>query len=86
MPLFITATCDFSRFDDHSKLSAGERILLKEKGGAIALLSTTRMVYSTPNFILNKELFKNVFSKSKDGEYCRLGDLIRKTKNSINTG
>jgi hypothetical protein len=86
MPLFITATCDFSRFDDHGKLSAGEKILLKKDGGAIALLTTTRIVYSSPNFILNKELFKKVLSKDQKGEHYRLGTLIKNTKNSIDLG
>lgn len=86
LPLFITATCDFSRFDDHNQLSAGEKIFLKENGGAIALLSTTRLVYSSPNFLLNKEIFKHILSKNVYGEHYRLGDLIRTTKNKTNAG
>ena len=51
MPLFMTATCKFSYFDDPSKMSAGEYVLLSPNGGAIGLLSTTRLVYSAPNYI-----------------------------------
>ena len=49
LPLFITATCEFSRFDDieinlatremTGKASAGERVLLNKDGGGIALMS-----------------------------------------------
>ena len=48
LPLFMTATCKFSYFDDPERVSAGEYVLLNQNGGAIALLSTTRLVYSSP--------------------------------------
>lgn len=41
LPLWITATCDFTRFDD-IQTSAGEQAFLNTKGGAIALLTTSR--------------------------------------------
>lgn len=84
-PLFITATCEFSRFDDYETTTAGEDVLLNEKGGGIALLSTTRLVYSGPNFVLNQEFYKNFGTKDSTGKWLRLGDLLRKTKNSSGT-
>lgn len=86
LPLFVTATCDFSRFDNHEELSAGEQILLRANGGAVALFSTTRLVYSSPNFLLNKELIKQIFNKNNAGEEPRLGDIIRTTKNNSPQG
>ncbi|HXH20004.1 MAG TPA: type IX secretion system sortase PorU, partial [Chitinophagales bacterium] len=53
LPLFITATCEFSKFDDPGKVSAGEMVLLNANGGAIAMVTTTRLVYSGANFTLN---------------------------------
>lgn len=79
MPLFITATCEFSRFDDPSRTSAGEYCLLNPIGGAIALYSTTRLVYSFPNALLNKDLIRYAFQQL-DGEMPRLGDIFRLTK------
>ncbi|WP_212590477.1 type IX secretion system sortase PorU [Williamwhitmania taraxaci] len=84
LALFITATCEFSRYDDYNRTSAGEYILLNPNGGGVALLSTTRLVYSNPNFTLNDNFFHKVFEKGMDGEYPRLGDLVRDAKN--NTG
>ena len=49
MPLFITATCEFSRYDDPARTSAGELCLLNPNGGAIALLTTCRVAYSNFN-------------------------------------
>jgi hypothetical protein len=91
LPLFITATCEFSRFDDVNinnitgdmtgKSSTGEKILLDEKGGGIALMSTTRLVYSAPNYTLNRNIFAVAFNRDPDGNALRLGDIIRLAKN-----
>ena len=35
---FMTATCEFSRYDDPERVSAGEHVLLKENGGFCLLL------------------------------------------------
>ena len=91
LPLFITATCEFSRFDEITinnvtgtitgKPSSGEKILLDRKGGAIALMSTTRLVYSAPNYALNRNIFEAAFDRDYEGKAQRLGDIIRIAKN-----
>ena len=93
LPLFVTATCEFSRFDDYNLTSTGEWILLTPNGGGIGLLSTTRLVYSSPNFTLNYNFIKTVFSESttkssqnSSGNYYRLGDIVRITKNISGAG
>jgi len=85
MPLFITATCEFSRYDDPARQSAGELTLLNEKGGAIALLTTVRLVYQYPNKILNQNFYnQNVFDFAP-GNAPALGDIVRETKNHPST-
>jgi len=81
LPLFVTATCEFSRWDMTMKRSAGERLFFHQGGGAIALLSATRLVYSASNFEINKSFFLHVFEKDASGNHLRLGDLIRQVKN-----
>jgi hypothetical protein len=89
LPLLITATCEFSRFDDISdeegaiteKTSSGEEALLNPEGGGIGLMSTTRLVFSVPNFELNKKFYKYAFERTPDNKKYRLGDLIKRTKN-----
>lgn len=81
LPLWVTATCDFSRFD-YTSHSAGEYALLNPNGGAIALFSTTRVVYSGPNHLLNTQLIRNVFNKEENSR-PRLGDIIRTTKRAL---
>ncbi len=89
LPLFVTATCEFSRWDMTMKRSAGEHLLFNPSGGAIALLSATRLVYSASNFGINKSFFNHVFDRDDQGAPLRLGDLIKIVKNensgSINT-
>jgi hypothetical protein len=86
LPLFMTATCDFSRYDDHLIVTAGERVLLNPNGGGIALLTTTRLVYSQPNRILNEKFYEIVFEKDKEGNNYRLGDIVQYTKNQAGSG
>jgi hypothetical protein len=90
LPLFFTATCEFSRFDDlknddgilSESTSAGEISLLNPNGGSIALITTTRIVYSNDNHNLNTRFYQIVFEKDINGNYYKLGDLIRMTKNT----
>lgn len=85
LPIFVTATCEFSRFDDN-ETSAGEHILFNPIGGGIGLFSTTRLVYSGANFILNRQFFRNIFEKDEQGNHLRMGDVMRLAKASANTG
>lgn len=82
LPVFMTATCEFSSFDqpDPNELSAGVRIFLKPDGGAAALFTTTRLAYSHSNFALNYSFMRNAFQELGNGEMPRLGDLIRISK------
>jgi hypothetical protein len=80
LPLFVTATCEFSRFDNHNHTSAGEEVFLNPNGGGIALLSTTRIVYSSLNFTLNNAFYNHAFEKEENGLPLRIGEMMRRTK------
>jgi len=79
LPLFITATCEFSRFDDPEFTSAGEYVFLNEHGGSIALLTTTRLAYAHANIVVNRRIYEHILEKV-NGELPRLGDLVRLSK------
>jgi hypothetical protein len=85
LPVFVTATCEFSRFDSN-ETSAGEYILFNPGGGGVGLFSTTRLVYSGANFVLNSKFFRYIFEKDQMGNNLRLGDVMRLAKASANTG
>lgn len=78
-PLFITATCEFSRWDDPGRTSAGELILTNANGG-IGLLTTIRLVFSSPNFTLNQSIFNTVFTPV-NGKMPTIGEVFMKVKN-----
>jgi len=84
LPLFVTATCEFTRYDDPGRTSAGELCLLNAKGGAVALLTTCRLAFSTSNLILNLTLYDFMFKKLPNGKKPCLGDVIRRAKDTLN--
>lgn len=88
LPIFVTATCEFSRFDADDD-SAGEYVLFNPSGGGIGLFSTTRLVYAWSNFQLSKSFYNHVFERDGNGEYYRMGDIMRlakiNTRNDIGT-
>jgi hypothetical protein len=79
LAVFVTATCEFSRFDDPVRQSAGEMVLTNPKGGGIALFTTTRPTYGNPNFELNKKFYQYAMSKP-GGQRLRMGDIIMNSK------
>jgi hypothetical protein len=82
LPLWITATCDFGWFDGIT-VSGGEAAFLNKKSGAIALYTTSRVVYSSGNFKINQNLMKYLFMTDQTGKHLRLGDILRKSKNDL---
>ncbi|NQW28732.1 MAG: type IX secretion system sortase PorU [Flammeovirgaceae bacterium] len=86
LPIFVTATCEFGRYDDPTFGASGaEKLLLNQNGGAIALLTTTRPVYATSNYLVNAAFHSNLF-KTEQGAFLRLGDIMRLTKNESLSG
>jgi hypothetical protein len=83
MPLFITATCEFSRFDNPQQVSAGEQVLLNPNGGAIALYSTTRTVEDASNMQLNQAvLTHNLLEREASGLPKFIGEIFQQAKNA----
>jgi hypothetical protein len=80
-PLFMTATCTFSNYDDASFVSAGEEALLTPRGGVIALMTTTRPVFARQNYNLTNNTVQAMLERP-NGEWRSLGDIIRIGKNA----
>lgn len=81
LPLFITATCDFAPYDNPLVNSLGENILLRPKTGAIALMTTTRIVFAFSNRIMNNNYIQYALQPDANGRYRSLGDAVREAKN-----
>ncbi len=87
LAVVITATCSFGRYDLVDEQSGGELFFLNRGGGAAAVFTTTRLVYTgtdpnTVNLGLNRVLVEYLFSREPDGRPRRLGDVYRLTKRS----
>ncbi len=80
--LMVTATCEFTKYDDPSRVSAGEWVSLNPYGGAIALMTTTRSVYFGVNTITGAKFYENVFSRDIANKPLTFGEIIQLTKNT----
>ena len=80
-PLFITITCEFSRFDNPTRPTAGEYTYWNPKGGAIAMITTIREIgqFSAENF--NDTLSQNLLSFGSN-QYTSIAEALRISKNS----
>lgn len=83
MPLFITITCEFTRLDDPKRVSAGEQLMFNPNGGAIGLISTTRVVDVQTATNLNSLVFDSLFALGPDQLPKRLGEIIKDSKNGL---
>lgn len=86
LPLFVTATCEFGRYDDPGRTSGAELILMDKDAGGIGLVTTTRPVFSNTNYLLNDAFYNAVFKPLSPGIMPRLGDVVRQTKNNSLSG
>lgn len=84
LPLFITATCEFSRYDDPGRVSAGELVFLNPNGGSIAMFTTARLTYGGSNLTLNKSFLKWAMLR-QNNKYLPLGDIVRLAKSESGT-
>ena len=84
LPFFVTATCEFSRFDDPQRVSAGEDVFLNSDGGAIGQLTTTRLVYGSSNLDFSQNFFDSLFTLK--GARPTLGQALLQAKTQTSNG
>lgn len=82
LPLLITATCDFAPFDQPEIRPLGGQLLLRESGGAIALLTTTRAVLAASNKVMNANYFREALRPGATGAMPLLGEGAMRAKNA----
>jgi hypothetical protein len=84
--LIVSATCEFTKYDDPDRVSAGEWASLNPNGGAIALMTTTRSVYFNVNQETGVRFYQQVFKRDTDSLPSYFGDIMMKTKNTVTSG
>ncbi len=81
LTLFVSATCEFTKYDDPSRVSAGEWMSLNPNGGAIALMTTTRSVFFGVNSSVGLAFYNNAFVRDANGKPRTFGEIVEQTKN-----
>jgi hypothetical protein len=79
LPLIITITCDFTRFDNPDKFTGGEEVIVSPYGGAAAMISTTREIFISYGRSLNKSLMPNLLGFT--GQDYSIAEALMHTKN-----
>ena len=78
-PIMSTACCDVAHFDGDTR-GIAELMFHKRDGGAIAMLTSTRMVFASDNNTLNKYFINALFSYDKNGVMPTLGEAYKQSK------
>lgn len=83
---FVTVTCEFTKFDNPFRETAGEFTYWNDAAGAISLITTTRQVFVSFGITFNNTLGEYLFSYSDDDtyedyEYPSMAEALRLAKN-----
>ncbi|OEK07899.1 peptidase C25 [Flavivirga aquatica] len=82
---FVTVTCEFTRFDNPFRETAGELTYWNKDAGAIGLITTTRQIFVSNAITFNRILGQYLFSYSdndtfNDYEYPTMAEALRLAK------
>lgn len=83
-PLFVTITCDYSRFDNPFKQTGGEITYLNPRGGAISMITTVRSIGQQTAQVFNPILAKYLFAYNGNS-YVTIAEALRLAKNEMNS-
>lgn len=83
LPLFITVTCEFARFDNPIRPTAGEYTFLNSKGGAVNMISTSREIFISVGQVFNQTLIQNLFGFN--GVDYSIAEALMFTKHNFGT-
>ena len=83
-PIFSTACCDVAHYDNDTR-GIAELMFHKRDGGAIAMLTSSRMVYASGNDKLNQNFINALFSYDSKGVMPTLGEAYKESKLGFTT-
>ena len=81
LPLFITVTCEFSRFDNPNRTTAGELTFRNANGGAASMITTTREVFIDIGQGFNEDLMRILLEFNN--EDLTIAESLAETKNGF---
>jgi len=77
---FVTITCEYTKFDNPLRTTAGEFMYRNKNGGAIGLITTTRQIFVHDGVLINVTLDDYLFAFGSN-DYPSLAEALRLTKN-----
>ena len=83
-PIMTTACCDVAHYDTDSR-GIAESMFHKRDGGAIALMTSSRMVFASDNDVLNTYFINEFFSYDANGVMPTLGEVYMRSKLGFTT-
>ncbi|MBR3456046.1 MAG: type IX secretion system sortase PorU [Bacteroidaceae bacterium] len=81
-PLWFTAGCDITPFDQNEE-TVGVTSLLNKRGGSIGWVTTARTVYSSQNQKINKAFMTHILSHPDGYTPISVGEALRRAKGDI---
>ncbi|WP_246062589.1 type IX secretion system sortase PorU [Mesohalobacter halotolerans] len=81
--IFLTVTCEFTRFDNPLRITAGELSYRNPEGGPVSMITTTRAISVSDGVSFNRELAPFLFDY--DENLISVGEAVRLTKNILGT-
>ncbi|WP_112086793.1 type IX secretion system sortase PorU [Flavobacterium lacus] len=85
-PLIVTVTCEFTRFDNPFRQTAGEFTYWNPTGGAISLITTTRQIGVTTGQQINEGFSSYLYGYGPNSsEETTIAEALRRAKNAYNS-
>lgn len=78
-PLFVTVTCEFTRFDNPFRPTAGEYMFQNTIGGAVSMVTTTRQIGQSTGSNFNRKLMESLFNYGSS-TYPTIAEAVRLSK------
>lgn len=79
--IFITVTCEFTKFDNPLRITAGELCYQNPQGGPVSMITTTRAIGVTDGVNFNNQLAPFLFDYEDTG--ISVGEAVMLTKNNL---
>ena len=77
---FVTVTCEYTKFDNPLRKTAGEFLYWNKRGGAIGLITTTRQIFISVGIQFNETLSQYLFD-FENSQTMSIAEALRLTKN-----
>ncbi|MDA9573229.1 type IX secretion system sortase PorU, partial [Flavobacteriaceae bacterium] len=77
---FVSVTCEFTKFDNPNRETAGEFLYWNKNGGAVGLITTTRQIFVSVGVDFNITLQQYLFNLNSNTTYS-MAEALRLTKN-----